>query len=816
MSTEYPKDLFEDANGNPFSGPGSLGISLIASKPSESEAGKFETALEGEGIKGLDYLTFDLSISCNAIRAGIKKGNKLAIALPYPKGYDPRELSGVSFVAYHFKEDPDNPGKYIPEPLVCNATETGIWIMVDSFSPFTIASVNGPVTPPTSDKAVSIDVDSKMGEVTFGSESNDNPQAQLFTLNEGKKQRTATITPKKGYYIEQIELNGKVLEDSKDLAVGKAYNLDLQLDDLETSNKVNVVMKADSVRKEEAKVDLAPVVPKIEFITEEAPTFEPASNKIVGLKMLKNPNKLTYYSDEDIDVTGGKLGVIYEDGQVREMTLLRSMCEVWSLTDIPLGLCAVKVNYDLFEMPNAFEVEFKKNGIVSAELIAPTADQTKYLVGLADQKLNLTGGKWKLTYESGRTEEVLLNDKRVTLSGYDFDKAGQQTVKVKLDGWDKEGSFDITVQDKEVESIAIKDVPSAALDGTKADKYIQDQNFEIFTDGKLTVKYNNGKSEDIAITYDMIAKSFDLSKVGEQSFTVNYGGKTASYKKEVVAKKVESGRVSKVPTTTLYYVGESTALDTTGGELSVSYDNGKTETRGFTEKDCVPGTYNLNKGGLYSVMVNLEPDVAEAAGVALSRSPVPEKTATFMVVVAGTNTLTGPTKTSYLEGEAFDPTGITIDYVTTMGILEPRPWDGKTMEVQGYDSKKLGTQSLNLKFTADGHDYLVQDAFSVTVEKKIDFGIKLASGPKKVSYMQGEAFDPTGITIDFVGEDGKAISLQWDEKTMTIEGFDSSTAGTQKITINYTVDKKTYTAKDAFTVEVKAKDEPNKPVDPKP
>ncbi|MEG0156714.1 MAG: bacterial Ig-like domain-containing protein, partial [Anaerovoracaceae bacterium] len=177
---------------------------------------------------------------------------------------------------------------------------------------------------------------------------------------------------------------------------------------------------------------------------------------------------------------------------------------------------------------------------------------------------------------------------------------------------------------------------------------------------------------------------------------------------------------------------------------------------------------------------------------------------------------TGPTKTSYLEGEAFDPTGITIDYVTTMGILEPRPWDGKTMEVQGYDSKKLGTQSLNLKFTADGHDYLVQDAFSVTVEKKIDFGIKLASGPKKVSYMQGEAFDPTGITIDFVGEDGKAISLQWDEKTMTIEGFDSSTAGTQKITINYTVDKKTYTAKDAFTVEVKAKDEPNKPVDPKP
>jgi hypothetical protein len=62
-------------------------------------------------------------------------------------------------------------------------------------------------------------------------------------------------------------------------------------------------------------------------------------------------------------------------------------------------------------------------------------------------------------------------------------------------------------------------------------------------------------------------------------------------------------------------------------------------------------------------------------------------------------------------------------------------------------------------------------------------GIRITSFPSKVYYKIGEPFDPSGLTVAEVRQDGT-------EKEITdydISGFDSSAAGSKTITVSYNV-----------------------------
>ena len=150
-----------------------------------------------------------------------------------------------------------------------------------------------------------------------------------------------------------------------------------------------------------------------------------------------------------------------------------------------------------------------------------------------------------------------------------------------------------------------------------------------------------------------------------------------------------------------------------------------------------------------------------------------------------------PTKVEYSKGDTLDTSGMLISTVWTDGSKEVLT-DGYT--VSDLDSSEAGEKTITVtyqSFTA-----------MFTVEVVPDtVGIRISHYPNKIYYRIGESFDPTGLTVAAVRQDGT-------EKEITdydISGFDSSKAGTKTITVSYQTEIngiETFIGYDEFEIKV--------------
>ena len=115
----------------------------------------------------------------------------------------------------------------------------------------------------------------------------------------------------------------------------------------------------------------------------------------------------------------------------------------------------------------------------------------------------------------------------------------------------------------------------------------------------LNVIYTNGSSKTVASGFACSPTSFNEN--GMQWITVSYGGKSTSFNVNVAPKTLTSISVAQNPIKTSYTVGES--LDTSGLVLTLTYNNGNTETvsSGFT---CSPTSFSV--AGNQEAQVNYE------------------------------------------------------------------------------------------------------------------------------------------------------------------------------------------------------------------
>lgn len=215
----------------------------------------------------------------------------------------------------------------------------------------------------------------------------------------------------------------------------------------------------------------------------------------------------------------------------------------------------------------------------------------------------------------------------------------------------------------------------------------------------------------------------------------------------ILATRIE---VSHMPTKTRYFVGEP--FDTTGLVITVYYaDNTSTQATGYTLSSPDMSVY-----GNKTVTVTFD-----------------EKTVDFSILVvdiSGIEVKTMPVKTEYPKGDVFDTTGLSILVKYTDGTSETITTG---FEVSGFDSSSVGEKTITV--TCKTH----ATTFKVIVYDRS--GIRITSFPSKVYYKIGEAFDPSGLTVAEVRQDGT-------EKEITdydISGFDSSTAGSKTITVSY-------------------------------
>lgn len=215
----------------------------------------------------------------------------------------------------------------------------------------------------------------------------------------------------------------------------------------------------------------------------------------------------------------------------------------------------------------------------------------------------------------------------------------------------------------------------------------------------------------------------------------------------ILATRIE---VSHMPTKTRYFVGET--FDSTGLIITAHYnDNTSEQVTGYTLSSPDMSVY-----GNKTVTVTFD-----------------EKTVDFNILVvdiSGIEVKTMPAKIEYPKGDVFDTTGLSILVKYTDGTSETMT---AGFEVSGFDSSSVGEKTITVTYKTH------TATFKVTVYELS--GIRITSFPSKVYYKIGETFDPSGLTVAEVRQDGT-------EKEITdydISGFDSSTTGSKTITVSY-------------------------------
>lgn len=208
--------------------------------------------------------------------------------------------------------------------------------------------------------------------------------------------------------------------------------------------------------------------------------------------------------------------------------------------------------------------------------------------------------------------------------------------------------------------------------------------------------------------------------------------------------------VTHMPTKNRYFVGET--FDSTGLIIAAYYnDNTSEQVTGYTLSSPDMSAY-----GIKTVTVTFD-----------------EKTVDFSILVvdiSGIEVKTMPTKVEYQKGDVFDTTGLSILVKYTDGTSETMTTG---FEVSGFDSSSVGEKTITVTYKTH------TATFKVIVYDLS--GIRITSFPSKVYYKIGETFDPSGLTVAEVRQDGT-------EKEITdydISGFDSSTAGSKTITVSY-------------------------------
>ncbi len=167
-------------------------------------------------------------------------------------------------------------------------------------------------------------------------------------------------------------------------------------------------------------------------------------------------------------------------------------------------------------------IAIQVNEVTEIEVTAPT--KTTYKIG---DVLDLNGMVVKKVYEDGTKEEI---SSGVEVTGYDSSVEGEQTLTVSWDG--KTATFTVTVESGEVTEPMLTGIE---ITGPVKVEYTVGE--ELNTTG-MVVKavYSDGTKKEVTEGIEITGYNKDV--IGEQTITVTYEGKTATFKVTVKAASV--------------------------------------------------------------------------------------------------------------------------------------------------------------------------------------------------------------------------------------------------------------------------------------
>lgn len=464
--------------------------------------------------------------------------------------------------------------------------------------------------------------------------------------------------------------------------------------------------------------------------------------------------KTEYIEGQSLDISNLKVIALYNDGTSEVIDASMDMISGYDANII--GKQTITVTYK--GKTTTFEVNVKAKSVTKIEVTPP--NKLEYIEG---QGLDLSGGKVKVFYDNGTSEEIdLTND---MINGYDASIVGKQIIIVTYKG--KTATFDVNVIEKVITKIEMNSLPDKV-------NYLVDQKFEI-NGATIKVYYNDGSEEIVNVDSNMFNLP-NMSKIGSQTIIVNYGGLTTSFEILINDKTLVNISVSTLPDKTEYIEGQG--LDVTGGKLLLTYDNGSSEIIDITLAMC---SVDMSKLGQVNVSVTYNGFTVTYLIL------IKEKTPVSLIWVEK------PEMGQIKEGMEFIYSG-EVKIVYDNGSEEIKKVTALDFEVRGFDKYHIGKQNVIIVYK--GTELSVDDTIEV-IAKKLS-GLKIQSLPLKLTYKQGEVFNLDGLKV-LANYDNQTTALI-SNSDLIISLPDMNKLGKQVIIISYG------DFKAEFEIEITAKD----------
>lgn len=262
-------------------------------------------------------------------------------------------------------------------------------------------------------------------------------------------------------------------------------------------------------------------------------------------------------------------------------------------------------------------------------------------------------------------------------------------------------------------------------------RYYQNDVLDL-TGGAIKIYYSDGSSKVKDIDESMLRYSYDspyyeTKKTGSKSLVIyadkeNYPDAKCVFIDIEVVERPNATMMTLISEPTKKEFIQNTTFDFSGCQVQIAYDNGDIEVKDITADMTTGG--NIARAGTQTIYYSMG-----SLRVQFVVDVIPLSVSFIKVE-------TKPNKLSYIEGNDFDPTGMTVRAYLNDG--SDRLVDDYTYS--GYSSEP-GTHTITVEYSG------CTDTFDVVVNEKTPTSIKVAKNPTKTTYIQGQEVDPEGMEV---------------------------------------------------------------------
>ncbi|GAE35960.1 bacterial Ig-like domain-containing protein [Halalkalibacter akibai] len=388
----------------------------------------------------------------------------------------------------------------------------------------------------------------------------------------------------------------------------------------------------------------------------------------------------------------------------------------------------------------------------------------------ADANLPAAGEEYDLAVrKSGDTYVVTVNgeSETVTLNNLFRDQVYVGLYVVR--------DADVTFHEFDI-AVDARKVTGLLVDATemKTD-YLQGEDLEL-AGLKVTAQFSDGSTTDLSSS-DYIVTGFDSSKVGVNTITINYNGRTATLDLLIKALSVTDLEILYFPAKMNYYLADP--FEPQGIVVVGEYENGfKSEQLASDQfvfvisgEEVTTDGYVFDKAGSTEITVQSveTPDTSTAFTVNVSDAELTEL-----------EIRQPPVKSLYFLEDELDLAGISV-YANYSDGKAVRLTQGD-YQVSGLDTTSPGKRAVTLSYKG------VTSSFDVTVKEKELEAIEVTHYPK-TTFFVGESFDSTGLVISKIYDNLDKEIFTDEDYQVDASAFESSEAGTYAIMIQPTDDQ---------------------------